>query len=149
MSKDNSNMSMEEIDLQESSENILIDEFDDFWKPSILKNELENELSRYIVAKIENDIVGFAGIIILPDDAEITNIVTRKQNRKNGIGKLLLAKLIEITKQENKEEISLEVNEINKPAIKLYESFGFEIVGRRKKYYNRENDAIIMTKKLV
>ena len=133
----------------EKIENILIDEFDDFWKPSILKNELENELSRYIVAKIENDIVGFAGIIILPDDAEITNIVTRKQNRKNGIGKLLLAKLIEITKQENKEEISLEVNEINKPAIKLYESFGFEIVGRRKKYYNRENDAIIMTKKLV
>ena len=133
----------------EKIENILIDEFDDFWKPSILKNELENELSRYIVAKIENDIVGFAGIIIFPDDAEITNIVTRKQNRKNGIGKLLLAKLIEITKQENKEEISLEVNEINKPAIKLYESFGFEIVGRRKKYYNRENDAIIMTKKLV
>lgn len=133
----------------EKIENILIDEFDDFWKPSILKNELENELSRYIVAKIENDIVGFAGIIILPDDAEITNIVTRKQNRKNGIGKLLLAKLIEITKQENKEEISLEVNEINKPAIKLYESFGFEIVGRRKRYYNRENDAIIMTKKLV
>lgn len=133
----------------EKIENVLTDEFDEFWKPSILKSELENELSRYIVAKIEDEIVGFAGVIILPDDAEITNIVTKKENRKNGIGKLLLAKLIEITKEENKEEISLEVNEINEPAIKLYESFGFKVVGRRKKYYNRENDAIIMTKKLV
>ena len=73
----------------------------------------------------------------------------KKTMRKKGIGKLLLAKLIEITKQENKDEISLEVNEINEPAISLYSSFGFEILGRRKKYYNRENDAIIMTKKLV
>ena len=127
----------------------LTEEFDEFWKPSILKSELENELSRYIVAKDGEEIVGFAGVIILPDDAEITNIVTKKTMRKKGIGKLLLAKLIEITKQENKDEISLEVNEINEPAISLYSSFGFEIVGRRKRYYNRLNDAIIMTKKLV
>lgn len=134
-------------DFEKIKEN-LVQDFDEFWKPSILKSELENELSRYIVAKMDNEIVGFAGIIILPDDAEITNIVTKKSMRKKGIGKLLLAKLIEMTKQENKTEISLEVNEVNEPAIKLYTSFGFEIVGRRKKYYNRENDAIIMTKKL-
>ena len=79
----------------------LTEEFDEFWKPSILKSELENELSRYIVAKDGGEIVGFAGVIILPDDAEITNIVTKKTMRKKGIGKLLLAKLIEITKQEN------------------------------------------------
>ena len=127
----------------------LVEEFDEFWTPNILKSELENELSRYIVAKIDDEIVGFAGVIILPDDSEITNIVTKKTMRKKGIGKNLLEKLIEISKEENKTEISLEVNEINEPAIRLYEKFGFEIVGRRKKYYNRVNDAIIMTKKLV
>ena len=79
---------------------VLQNEFDEFWTSSILKSELENDLSRYIVAKIDENIVGFAGAIILPDDAEITNIVTRKDMRKKGIGKLLLAKLIEISKEE-------------------------------------------------
>lgn len=136
------------LDYEKIKDN-LVEEFDEFWTPNILKSELENELSRYIVAKIDNEIVGFAGVIILPDDSEITNIVTKKTMRKKGIGKHLLEKLIEISKEENKTEISLEVNEINEPAIRLYEKFGFEIVGRRKKYYNRVNDAIIMTKKLV
>lgn len=136
------------LDYEKIKDN-LVEEFDEFWTPNILKSELENELSRYIVAKIDDEIVGFAGVIILPDDSEITNIVTKKTMRKKGIGKNLLEKLIEISKEENKIEISLEVNEINEPAIRLYEKFGFEIVGRRKKYYNRVNDAIIMTKKLV
>lgn len=136
------------LDYEKIKDN-LVEEFDEFWTPNILKSELENELSRYIVAKIDDEIVGFAGVIILPDDSEITNIVTKKTMRKKGIGKNLLEKLIEISKEENKTEISLEVNEINEPAIRLYEKFGFEIVGRRKKYYNRVNDAIIMTKKLV
>ena len=47
---------------------------------------------------------------------------------------------------ENKDTISLEVNEINEPAINLYKKAGFEIVGKRKKYYDGKNDAIIMTK---
>ena len=132
----------------EEIKDILQTEFDEFWKPSILKSELENELSKYIVAKLDNEIVGFAGIIILPDDVEITNIVTKKAERKKGIGKLLLDKLIEMAKETNKETISLEVNEINIPAINLYKTFGFEEVGIRKKYYNGTNNAIIMTKKI-
>ncbi len=123
-------------------------EFDEFWNASILKSELESELSKYIVAKVSDEIVGFAGIIILPDDVEITNIVTKKTERKKGIGKLLLDKLIEMAKETKKETISLEVNEINIPAINLYKMFGFEEVGIRKKYYNGTNNAIIMTKKI-
>ena len=79
-----------------SIENVLQTEFDEFWTPSILKSELESSLSKYIVAKNEDEVVGFAGIIILPDDVEITNIVTKKNERKKGIGKLLLDKLIQM-----------------------------------------------------
>ena len=123
-------------------------DFDDFWTPTILESELKNENSRYVVAKENNKIVGFAGIIILPDDIEITNIVTKKTERKKGIGKLLLDKIIEISKEEKKELLSLEVNEKNLIAINLYSKFGFEKVGIRKKYYNGIEDAIIMTKKI-
>ena len=130
----------------EEIKDILQTDFDEFWNANILKSELESELSSYIVAKKENQIVGFAGIINLPDDVEITNIVTKKSERKKGIGKLLLDKLIQMA-FELKKDISLEVNEENDAAINLYKKAGFEEVGIRKKYYNGKNNAIIMTKK--
>ena len=133
----------------EEIKDILQTEFDEFWTPNILKSELESDLSEYIIAKNENEIVGFAGIIILPDDVEITNIVTKKTERTKGIGKLLLDKLIEMASQTGKSNISLEVNEINQAAINLYKKSGFEEVGIRKKYYNGINNAIIMTKKFI
>ena len=57
-------------------------EFDEFWTPGVLKSELENINSKYIVAKENNEIIGFAGIIVTPIDVEITNIVTKKSKRK-------------------------------------------------------------------
>lgn len=130
----------------ENIKDILQSDFDEFWNANILKSELESENSKYIVAKENNEIVGFAGIIITPVDTEITNIVTKKRNRKKGIGKSLLDKLIEMAKELKSETISLEVNEKNIIAIHLYEKCGFEKVGLRKKYYNGSDNAIIMTK---
>lgn len=130
----------------EDIKDILIDEFDDFWRPSILESELKSENSKYIVAKENGEIVGFAGLWFSPIDAEITNIVTKKTESKRGIGTLLLGKLIEMAKEEKKDNISLEVNENNVAAGILYESAGFEVVGIRKNYYNGKDNAIIMTK---
>ena len=132
----------------EEIKDILVQEFDDFWTPSILESELKSENSKYIVAKEKGIIVGFAGLWFSPIDAEITNIVTKKSERKRGIGSLLLGKLIEMAKQEKRDNISLEVNENNMAAGILYENAGFEIVGIRKKYYNGKDNAIIMTKYL-
>ena len=53
----------------------------------------------------------------------------------------------ELAIETGKDNISLEVNEKNYAAISLYKKAGFEDVGRRKKYYNGMDDAIIMTKK--
>ena len=61
----------------------------------------------------------------------------------------MLDKLIDLAKKEKEiNSITLEVNSINIPAIKLYEKFGFKNVGLRKKYYGQNQDAIIMTKEL-
>ncbi len=123
-------------------------DFDDFWTPTVLESELKNKNSKYIVAKENEEILGFAGIIILPDDVEITNIVVKKEERKKGIGKSLLEKIIEISKETKRNIISLEVNEKNLVAINLYKKFGFEKVGQRKKYYNGTDDAVIMSRKI-
>ena len=140
------NMTLE--DYEKIKDNLQKD-FDDFWTHTILKSELENEMSKYIVAKENDNIVGFAGIIVLPDDIEITNIVTKKSERKKGIGKLLLEKIIEMSRETKKEFISLEVNEKNEIAINLYKKFNFEKVSIKKKYYNGTDDAIIMTRKIM
>ena len=133
----------------ETIQDILISDFDDFWSVSTLKGELQNSNSKYIVAKLDNDIVGFGGIWKAVDDIHITDIVVRKTQRNNGIGSAILAKLIELSKDdENIKSLTLEVNSNNIAAQKLYKKFDFKKVGLRKKYYSNTDDAIIMTKQL-
>ena len=72
----------------------LISQFDSFWNPSILKEELNNINSHYFVAISDGQIVGFAGIWKAVDDCHITDIVVRKDCRNLGIGSKLLEKLI-------------------------------------------------------
>lgn len=126
----------------------LKEDFDEFWNENVLKNELENPASTYIVAKDEqNNIVGYAGIWQPIDEAHITNIVTKKDKRRNKIGTKMLEELIKIAKEKKLKDITLEVNVNNIPAINLYKKYNFKEVGIRKKYYNNTDDAIIMTLK--
>ena len=127
---------------------ILQSEFDDFWNYKILEDELNSSNSYYIVAKSENEIVGFAGIKVVLDEADIMNIVVKKSKRNNKIGSLLLEHLISLAKNLNCKSLSLEVNEDNLPAISLYKKFGFEQVGFRKNYYDDKN-GIVMVKNFV
>lgn len=64
-------------------------------------------------------------------------------------GSFLLENLISFAKEFNIKVITLEVNECNISAIKLYDKFNFEKVGVRKKYYDGKNDAIIMTYNII
>ena len=129
-------------------ENCLISDFDDFWSASILKSELMGPNKVYIVAKQNEEIVGFAGFMRNLLEVEIMNIVVKKNCRGKGIGKLLLQKMIEKAKNDGAREIFLEVNENNKIARQLYQNVGFAEVGKRKNYYKQEN-AILMVKKLL
>ena len=70
------NVIIEEMNLShlDSISNILETDFDDFWNYNIFKNELNNKNSKYLIAKIDNEIIGFVGITIILDTADITNI---------------------------------------------------------------------------
>ena len=128
----------------ENIKDCLLTDFDNFWSYNILKQELENGKSKYFVAKQENEIVGFAGILLIIDQVNIMNIVVKKDKRNFGIGSLLLEEIIRYSKIHNATSITLEVNEKNIPAIKLYKKYGFKQVGLRRKYYNNEDNAILM-----
>ena len=79
---------------------ILLTEFDDFWSVDVFERELLNPNSKYLVAKKEDEIIGFAGIWKAVDDVHITNIVVKKSFRNKGIGSIILEQLIEISKLE-------------------------------------------------
>lgn len=135
---------MQEQHLKELAQ--CLNEYDDFWNEKILKDEFYNENSEYFVV-CENEIIcGFAGLWFNIDEAHIMNIAVKKDFRKKGIGSELLKFLIEEAKNKEKICITLEVRDDNIPAIELYKKFDFDILGKRKKYYNNCNDAIIMTK---
>ena len=131
-------------DLEQIKENLQTD-FDDFWNFEIFKEELANTNSMYLVLKYENEIVSFGGIKFILDEADIMNIVTKKDKRNQGFAKFLLNELITMAKEQNCKTITLEVNENNLPAIKLYKDFKFKEIVKRKNYYKNGDTAILMT----
>lgn len=136
-------MTLEDLELIKDT---LYSEYDNFWSYNILKNELLNDKTTYIVAKENDQIVGFAGIMTCLDEATLNNIVVKKSCRGRGIGGELLDTIIELCADLNMKTLTLEVDSSNTPAINLYKKFGFQNLGIRKKYYNHTSDAIIMTK---
>lgn len=143
------NVIIEEMNLShlDCIKDILETDFDDFWNYNVFKNELNNKNCKFIIAKINNKIVGFAGISIVIDTADITNIVVKKSFRGNGISHILLGHIINIAKQHNCNTINLEVNCNNSIAIKLYKNLGFIQVGLRKNYYDGQ-DGLLFTKSI-
>lgn len=139
-----SKMRLRDLELIKDS---LENDFDDFWNYNILKQELDSATSTLFTIKQNEKILGFAGISIILDEADITNIVIKKDYRSKGLSKLLMNELISFSKSLNCTKINLEVNSINYVAINLYNKFGFEKVGLRKNYYNGQ-DAILMSKML-
>ena len=91
---------MEPSDLESIAPNLQID-FDDFWNYNVFKSELQNGNSKYLVAKINDKIVGFAGIIPVLDQADISNIVVHKDFRNKKIGSFLLKALIDLARSIN------------------------------------------------
>ena len=123
---------------------ILETDFDEFWNYETLKDELESDFSKYFIAKQNDEIVGFAGLKIIVDEADLMNIVTKKRYRHNGIASKIMNELINYCKLNRIKCITLEVNVQNSIAINFYKKYNFKEVGLRKKYYENTYDAILM-----
>lgn len=91
-------------------------------------------------------IVGYGGVWLTVDDAHITTIAVAPQYRGQGLGELLLNGLIDNAFDLHATTLTLEVRVSNIAAQQLYAKYGFQIGGRRLRYYtdNRE-DALIMS----
>lgn len=119
------------------------------WSKQSLEEELDNETSLFLVAKEENEVIGYIGMSIVIDEGYIFNVAVRESYRNKGVATALINELVTYGKKNNFSFITLEVRESNQPAISLYSKFGFIKAGERKDYYsNPKENAILMTKYL-
>ncbi|MCH9643201.1 MAG: ribosomal protein S18-alanine N-acetyltransferase [Actinomycetia bacterium] len=109
---------------------------DDPWPARAFLAELAVKHNHYEAARVDDKLVGYAGIArlgrIRPFEYEIHTIGVDPAHQGRGIGRQLLARLIEFARGGT---IFLEVRTDNAAAIALYESEGFTRVGIRKRYY--------------
>jgi [ribosomal protein S18]-alanine N-acetyltransferase len=116
-------------------------------REAFIEEITKNKFAIYRSVKAGERVVGYGGMWKVFDEGHITNIAVHPDFRSNGIGSLLLERLINIAVEEGITSLTLEVRKSNLIAQSLYSKYGFEIGGLRKAYYadNRE-DAIIMWK---
>ena len=115
------------------------------WSKEALRIETtENKLSIYLSARIDKMVVGYAGMWKIFEEGHIMNIAVHPEYRGNGVGSMLISKLIKICPENKIEKLTLEVRKSNVLALKMYEKFGFQIKGERKNYYSDNGESAII-----
>lgn len=120
------------------------------WPPGALRHEIEaNPQAAYFVARPRSDagrVVGYAGLWMQVDEAHISMIAVDPRLQRRGVGEQLLLRLADHALAAGAERLTLEVRASNRAAQELYARYGFDVVGRRERYYSdNDEDALIMT----
>jgi ribosomal-protein-alanine N-acetyltransferase len=116
------------------------------WSPNLFLSEMSESRNRcYLVARMDREVVGYAGMICYGDEAHVTNIAVDPLHQRHKIASRLLHDVIRQAIEMGAQAVSLEVRVTNWGAQRLYGRFGFRPVGVRKNYYQEINeDALIM-----
>lgn len=135
---------MAESDLQE----ILAIEADSFphpWSKTHFLDELNSPHSFPLVALDQDGaVIGYICPMFLLDEGHILDVAVRRDYRGHGVGKFLVEKVLGECRERGGAFVSLEVRPSNTAAISLYKRLGFVESGRRKRYYENGEDAILM-----
>ena len=115
------------------------------WSENMLREELGKGI--FLVAEQDGRTAGYVGCQTVLDEGYITNVAVSPDFRRQGIARALIAELTAKAEENKLAFVTLEVRESNLAARRLYEKNGFEIVGKRKNYYEKPaEDAILMSK---
>ncbi len=123
---------------------------DEAWTVFQLAAEIGHPDRRYVVAVgPEGALLGYAGIMLAGDLADLHTIGTRREGE--GIGRALLVWCEEQARRGGAERMLLEVREDNSRARAVYSAAGYREIDRRRGYYRirgRRIDALVMARDL-
>lgn len=116
------------------------------WSRDAFVQEMtRNVAARYLVAEMDDQVVGYAGAWLILDESHITNIAVAESQRGKGVGRQLTSALLQYLSNLGAAYATLEVRVSNERARNLYASLGFVSVGKRKRYYeDNGEDALLM-----
>ena len=123
---------------------------DDPWPEAAFVRELAARHIRYVAARVDGILAGYAGIARLgrtaPFEYEIHTVGVDPAYQGHGIGRGMMTRLLD----DVDGAVFLEVRTDNEPALALYQSLGFVTIGLRKRYYRASGaDAYTMRREPV
>lgn len=117
----------------------------DAWPLEMFYTEFfQPDTRRYIVVEVDGEAVGYAGLMVVDTTADIQTIGVLPRFEGRGIGRAMLAELLDEARRRGADNVMLEVRADNPRAQVLYTRFGFEKIHTRKKYYRDGVDAWVM-----
>ena len=115
------------------------------WSEQAFREELVNDKAVYLLGWQEDKVAAYAGMWLVVDEANITNVAVAAGLRGKGIGTELMRQMIKAAAERAAVAMTLEVRPSNRAALALYNKLGFVIAGRRKNYYeDNHEDALIL-----
>ena len=121
-----------------------VESFADPWPPAVFFEELTLPGREYVVIEDGGRMVAYGGLMLIDEDAHIMTIAVAPARRREAFGSRVMLALCDAALDRGARHLTLEVRESNLAAAGLYERFGFTVVGRRSRYYQDDEDAIIM-----
>jgi [ribosomal protein S18]-alanine N-acetyltransferase len=120
------------------------------WSAAQFREELFGvpKTRKYIVALDDNEIIGYAGIALAGDVADIHTLTVLPAFRRRGIASHMLRELEAWATQKGITNFMLEMREGNAEAQPLYEKYGYQVISRRDNYYAPGIHALIMRKEI-
>ena len=104
------------------------------------------------VVELEKRIIGFIVVSAQLQECHILNVCVARDHQHQGWGRKLMQQVLTEAKQNNIGIAYLEVRRSNTPAISLYKTLQFQLIGERKDYYPTvagHEDALIFARSLV
>ena len=125
--------------------------FPDAWSVETFWSELAHvpETRHYLVAEDDGALIGYAGLAVVGNQADVQTIAVAPAAQGQGLGRQLLDALLEEGRRRGATEVLLEVRADNEAALALYRRAGFDRIGLRRAYYQPGGiDALVLRLKL-
>jgi ribosomal-protein-alanine N-acetyltransferase len=118
------------------------------WGAKGFEDEERNRNSVTLAAESDGRVAGFINFWVLRPQVQLNTLAVALESLRKGAASALIGKMLEYASKSLCREVDLEVNEHNAPAIALYSRLGFEVVGKRPKFYNNTDAALLLRKML-